>query len=658
MKNKLKTQLSKSYLFPFILYCLSGLTIPLISYPSQAILTEIRLIAQSEARQAEVDKLLQLGEQQLNRLEFKQAAQSFQQALKTSQELKENDLIGRAEIGLAKASLLMGDYPPAIQLFTQILARERANGYRAEPILSNLGLALFLSGQPQAAEPFLREAIVGWESIRALDNNDINKITLFEQQAHTYRLLQKVLIAQRKSDAALELSEASRARALVEQLVQSKANVKSPNIEQIKQIAKTHNTTLVEYAIIGSEIRVLGNEPEDQTDVLIWVIKPTGEVAFRQVSLQQRQGNYLSQLIVKTREEAIGVRGRGIAVTARVSGTEQPTQLAQLQQLHQLLIEPIAEFLPTDPNARVTFIPQGFLFLVPFAALQDANGKYLIEKHTITIAPSIQVLDLSRQAKQALTPTGNSLIVGNPIMPTIPAEPPQQLASLPGSEREAIAIASILNTQPLTGTNATKSAILQQINNAQIIHLATHGLLDIDANLNEFGEPTIPVQTARESNVFITPGSVIVGPNVIIGGVRAELSLAREKVVQVAIPGAIALAPSGNDNGFLTAKEIATMKLNAELVVLSACDTGRGRVTGDGIIGLSRAFIAAGVPSVIVSLWAVPDAPTANLMTLFYQNLQQKQDKAGALRQAMLATMKRHPNPRDWAAFTLVGEPF
>ena len=98
------------------------------------------------------------------------------------------------------------------------------------------------------------------------------------------------------------------------------------------------------------------------------------------------------------------------------------------------------------------------------------------------------------------------------------------------------------------------------------------------------------------------------------------------------------------------------LKLNAELVVLSACDTGMGRITGDGVIGLSRALISAGVPSVIVSLWAVPDAPTASLMTHFYQNLQKYPDKAQALRQAMLTTLKQHPNPKNWASFTLIGE--
>ena len=98
------------------------------------------------------------------------------------------------------------------------------------------------------------------------------------------------------------------------------------------------------------------------------------------------------------------------------------------------------------------------------------------------------------------------------------------------------------------------------------------------------------------------------------------------------------------------------LKLRAELVVLSACDSGRGKLTGDGVIGLSRSLISAGVPSVIVSLWAVPDAQTATLMTEFYQNLQKTPDKAQALREAMLTTMKNYPNPRDWAAFTLIGE--
>ncbi|HIK30993.1 MAG TPA: CHAT domain-containing protein [Oscillatoriales cyanobacterium M59_W2019_021] len=111
----------------------------------------------------------------------------------------------------------------------------------------------------------------------------------------------------------------------------------------------------------------------------------------------------------------------------------------------------------------------------------------------------------------------------------------------------------------------------------------------------------------------------------------------------------------GND-GFLTAQEILSMNLNADLMVLSACDTGRGKITGDGVVGLSRSLVTAGVSSLVVSLWQVPDASTADLMTHFYNNLQQGLDKATALRNAMLTARSTHPDPVHWAAFTLIGE--
>lgn len=119
----------------------------------------------------------------------------------------------------------------------------------------------------------------------------------------------------------------------------------------------------------------------------------------------------------------------------------------------------------------------------------------------------------------------------------------------------------------------------------------------------------------------------------------------------------IALAPTDNDQGFLTAREIFELELSAELVVLSACNTGRGTITSDGVIGLSRSLIAAGTPSVVVSLWTVPDDTTSSLMIEFYHQLQQIPNKAQALRQAMLGVMEKHPDaPRAWAGFTLIGE--
>jgi len=121
------------------------------------------------------------------------------------------------------------------------------------------------------------------------------------------------------------------------------------------------------------------------------------------------------------------------------------------------------------------------------------------------------------------------------------------------------------------------------------------------------------------------------------------------------VPGAVALTPSDGEDGLLTSAELLQMDLQANLVVVSACDTGRGRITGDGVVGLSRSLISAGVPSVVVSLWSVPDAPTAELMVEFYRQLDQGEDKVQALRQAMLATMEKYPHPRNWAGFTLLG---
>lgn len=118
----------------------------------------------------------------------------------------------------------------------------------------------------------------------------------------------------------------------------------------------------------------------------------------------------------------------------------------------------------------------------------------------------------------------------------------------------------------------------------------------------------------------------------------------------------LANLPDGNHNGLLTPAEILNLQLQADLVVLSACDTGLGRISGDGVNGLARSFLLAGASNVMVSLWAVPDAPTADLMTEFYHQWQQNGlNKAQALRQAMLTILQTHPEPKDWAAFTLVG---
>jgi CHAT domain-containing protein/Flp pilus assembly protein TadD len=554
---------------------------------------------------------------------YVKAIEYYEQRLVIAREIK--DRLGESQslgnLGIVYYSL--GNYVKAIDYQQQRLAiaREIKDLSGEATALNNLGLALYKSGNLAEAEKTLRTGIGRWESLRELlGNNDSYKVSIFEEQYRTYRILQEVLIAHNKTSLALEISERGRSRAFVELLtsrLESKTTgqtleptVAKPTLSLLQQIAKQQNATFVQYSIINDDFKIQGKPETKESELYIWVIKPTGEVTFRKSDLKplwQKENTTLDDFVTSSRN-SIGARGaafRGINV---VYNPDAPKATNKLKRLHELLINPIADLLPKNPSDRVIFIPQSSLFLVPFPALQDANGKYLIEKHTILTSPSIQVLDLTRrQRERGRGEKGGILIVGNPTMPFVApkiGDTPQQLQPLPGAEKEANDIATLLKTQPLIGKQATKTAVLQRLPQARFIHLATHGIFDDIQGLNS----------------------------------------------------SIALAPSEKSDGLLTASEILDLKLNAELVVLSACDTGRGRLTGDGVIGLSRSLISAGVPSVLVSLWSVPDAPTAQLMTEFYQNLQKSKDKAQALRQAMLTTMKKSPNPVDWAAFTLIGE--
>ncbi len=552
-----------------------------------------------------------------------QALEYHQQALQKAQESRNLAAIANMLYSLGNFYDQQKQYDRAVAYYLQAAQNHQKTNDPAATanVLVLAGQASFADGKTEQTITTLTDAIAFYESLR-VELSDRNKVSIFEQQANAYRLLQEALIIQNRPNEALEIAERGRARAFVELLASKLTNnsktdlkITPPNLTQIQQIAQAQGATLVEYSLVGDKV-----EPKDKksglSKLLIWVIKPTGEVILRQVDLKsfwQQEQIALSNLVTSSRE-SIGVRGRGsLGVVASVPKTRSERQL---QQLHQLLIAPIGDLLSTNPDDKVIFMPQGSLFLVPFAALQDTSGQYLIDKHTIAISPSIQVLQLTHTntvGANAIRPENlrprDILIVGNPTMPRLPTatgETSEQLPDLPGAEQEAIAIAQLFQTQAITGNQATKTAIVQQMPQAKIIHLATHGLLDDFKGLG--------------------------------------------------VPGAIALAPSSNDNGLLTAGEILDLNLNAELVVLSACDTGRGTITGDGVIGLSRSLITAGVPSVLVSLWSVPDAPTAELMVEFYRQLQQNGDKSQALRQAMLKTKAKHPHPRNWAAFTLIGE--
>ena len=500
--------------------------------------------------------------------------------------------LGDLAQSLENPSLALEQYQQALTL-RQTLSDAAGTG----ETLNAIGQLYLATGNVSEASTALQSAIALWESLRP-GLTDADKITIAETQADSYQLLQKALIELDDIETSLEISERGRARAFAE-LLAHRLSLRGqatpvtepfapPPISRIRQIAQSQDATLVEYAIVQGEI-------------YMWVIEPMGEIHFRRRSLNNQP---LTDWVAANRL-ALDIPGRGLSVE-RIpdSDSSTATYTANLQQLHQLLIEPIAEYLPSDTDATVIVIPQGELFLVPFPALVDASGIALVDQHPLLFAPAISLLAGPATLNSLPIGAASALVVGNPAMPNDP-NTGVPLPNLAGAQQEALDIAAILNVQPLIGGAATKAAVLSDMRTAQILHFATHGLLD------DFG---------------------------------------------TGMPGALALAPTDEDAGFLTAAEIMELPLNAQLAVLSACDTGQGMITGDGVVGLSRSLLTAGVDTVLVSLWSIPDQQTALLMTEFYRELQQTPNRAIALRQAMLTTRQQYEHPYHWAAFMAFGQ--
>ncbi|MBE9052233.1 CHAT domain-containing protein [Nostocales cyanobacterium LEGE 11386] len=539
--------------------------------------------------------------------DFHQAIAFYQQQLTL---IEKSDYIIKAALiqQLGRAYTSLKEYEKALSLYQEQLTSAKATKdiFTEGIALNNLAFFSLKSGEFTEAEAHLQKSIKIWQSLRA-DLGNTNDFTF--EQANTYRLLQQVFIAQEKPEAALEIAEQGSiisflnllGMRLADESVGTNLKVAPkqiilPTIKNIQTVAQERKATLVKYAIISDE------------EIYVWVIQPTGKITFRQIN--SKSENTISPINSITEVIASIPASLGLPNQEKISNNNAKPLL----QLNQLLIKPIADLLPKNPTEQVIFIPQDELWLIPFPALVDIYGQYLIEKHTITTIPAIQILNLTKERRNR---TGGSkvVVVGNPTMPAIAQsinETPQLLPSLVNAEQEALEIADFFKTTALIGNQATKSAIVPLLPNAKTIHLATYGILD---DVNRQG-----------------------------------------------IPGAIALASAGDTNGLLTASEILNLytqpkgkRLRANLAFLSAGETGNNS-TGKGVLGLTLALIHAGIPSIIISQWATPDIPTSAFTTEFYRHLQQNPHKAQALRNAMLATMKEHPNPRDWAAFSLIGE--
>lgn len=266
------------------------------------------------------------------------------------------------------------------------------------------------------------------------------------------------------------------------------------------------------------------------------------------------------------------------------------------RELYNVLIAPISDKISTK---RLIIVPHGTLHYLPFQALQDQDGKYLFEKFQITYLPSASVMEYLSQKEDGRY--DQILAFGNPTANR------EGCKSIEFSRHEVERIGQVfLYSEIYTDSNATESVFRERATEHNILHLACH------AELNS----SYPMYSG------------------------------------------LLLAPSEGYDGELDVHEIFTLDLDASLVVLSACQTGLGKLTtGDELVGLSRAFLAAGAHSLVSSLWTVYDESTGYFMECFYRNLQ-THCKAESMQMAQLSTKEKYADIYYWAPFMLIGQAF
>ena len=290
------------------------------------------------------------------------------------------------------------------------------------------------------------------------------------------------------------------------------------------------------------------------------------------------------------------------------------------QKLYRLLWEPIqASVVSTDEPRKIIIIPDGPLHLLPFETLRDSRGgQYLVEQFAISYAPSINTFAYKYQSPQGKRGFAGFAPIdfdSTVFMAGTRSMSEATGGDLPWTEREIEEISSQLQAKGWF----TQTYVLDQANEENLkqisfdsishLHLATHALANAD-------EPAL-----------------------------SHLVLAENE--------------EGEQDHILYTGEIYALPANLDLVVLSACQTGLGTVArGEGIIGLTRAFLSAGTNTVLVSLWSVPDRATSQLMIAFYANLSKGMSKTEALREAKISLLHQNPTqfPWYWAAFVLIGD--
>ncbi|KRT68363.1 MAG: hypothetical protein XU13_C0076G0008 [Candidatus Rokubacteria bacterium CSP1-6] len=564
---------------------------------------------------------------------FAAAESSFDQALAIAREVRVPEIEANALVALGRLSLNRQDPARALTYFEEAKTLATRFDYVPYLIWSHEGIAWshFRERRHDEALAAFRRAVELIEDLRGeLQDPGLRSGFLEDKQAIYHGA---VLSALRlgKADEAFSLAERGRSRAFLDllgtQTVLSKGKTRGLVEEEIRLRTRLSEVKVTAQDAMDTDDRAAAQKKAEAVEreyrtFLERVRKENLEQAslmtVEPVTLQEVQRllgedttlvEYLvteresvAWVVDRSRVEVVRLPVRRVDLIAQVRAFREgiegraplPDAQARAEALHERLFAGVRPHIRSD---RVLLVPHDVLHYLPFGALRSPSGRWLVEDFRLATLPSASVLKyLGGKGQGALD---RAMAVGNPDLgPAL---------NLRYAEREARAVGERFpGATVLLRQEATKAKVKALSGNAALIHFATH------AELNE----------------------------------------------QDPLASALLLVPEGGENGRLEVRELFGLDLHARLVVLSACETGLGKLSqGDELVGLQRAFLYAGTPAVVTTLWKVDDRASFVLMREFYDQLKQGGGPAEALRRAQRAAMREFPHPFFWAAFSFTGMP-
>lgn len=507
------------------------------------------------------------------------------------------DTVGYSSLQLGHLYRQAGEFNKAMESYDEVLNTYGAD-YPAFAYAAHKGklLSCIAQGGCPTAQQEVETTLELFEKYRSKIVEEENKFVFFDAEQNVYdAVIEYEHSVNGNAIAAFDLSERSRARGL---LSLTKKEV------QNKPLSNHGTNNEIDSPPLGS-LEITQRMPEE-SQILQYSVLPHKLLIWL---LSRSSGIRSFEKVVDGKDVRDKV-SRYLQLLSDPSPNNEEEMKNASTEFYDLLIKPAEAAL--DRNKQLCIVPDKALNYLPFAAfVSSSSGKYLTQEFVLTRAPSatIFIFASERALNRASTTQERLLSVGNPRFDrtTFPT-----LADLPSAKKESEEIARLYNAPPpLTGDKALKNRVVAEMERSDVIHLALHAVVNDHSPL------------------------------------RSKLLFASDK------------SSKGSDT--LEINEIYKLHLpQTRLVVLSACQSAVGRYyDGEGTIGISRPFIAKGVPLVVASLWPVESDATSKLMISFHQNRKRGLSTADALavaQEAMLSDSdKRHRHPYYWAPFVTMG---